>query len=43
MKLGIGSADVESFELKPGQIEALMKTKFYLEVNIKNFRSFNKF
>lgn len=43
MKIGIGSADVESFELKPGQIEAQMKSKFYLEVNIRNFRSFNKF
>ncbi|MBK8346288.1 MAG: DUF4403 family protein [Saprospiraceae bacterium] len=43
MKIGIGSADVESFELKPGQIEAMVKAKFYLELRIKNFRSFNKF
>lgn len=43
MRIGIGSADVESFELKPGQIEAIMKTKFFLEMRIKDFRSFNKF
>lgn len=43
MKIGIGGADVESFQLKPGEIEALMKTKFYLEVRIKDFRSFGKF
>ncbi len=43
MKIGIGSVDVESFELKPGQIEALMRSKFYLEIRIKDFRSFNKF
>jgi hypothetical protein len=43
MKIGLGGGDVESFILKPGQIEALMKTKFYLEVRIKDFRSFNKF
>ncbi len=30
-------------ELKPGQIEAILKTKFYLEMRIKDFRSFNKF
>jgi len=43
MKVKIGSIDVESFELKPGQIEALMKSKIYLEINIKDFRSFSKF
>lgn len=43
MKIGIGGASVESFQLKPGQIEALLNTKFYLEVLIKDFRSFNKF
>ena len=43
MKIVIGGADVESFQLKPGEIEALMKTKFYLEVRIKDFRSFNRF
>ena len=43
MRIGIGGADVESFQLKPGEIEALMKTKFYLEVRIKDFRSFNRF
>jgi hypothetical protein len=43
MRIGLGSADVESFELKPGQIEAILKTKFYLEMRIKDFRSFNKF
>lgn len=43
MRIGIGSADVESFELKPGQIEAILKTKFFLEMRIKDFRSFNKF
>jgi hypothetical protein len=43
MRIGIGSGDVESFELKPGQIEAILKTKFFLEMRIKDFRSFNKF
>lgn len=43
MRIGIGSADVESFELKPGQILALMKTRFYLEMRIKDFRTFSKF
>jgi len=43
MKVKIGSIDVESFELKPGQIQALMRSKVYLEVNIKDFRSFSKF
>ena len=43
MRIGIGGADVESFQLKPGEIEALMKTKFYLEVRIKDFRSFSRF
>lgn len=42
MKIGIGSAIVENFELKPGQIEAIINTKFYLEMRIKDFRSFNK-
>lgn len=43
MKVAVGSADVESFELKPGQIEALMKAKFYLELKIKDLKSFKKF
>jgi len=43
MKIGIGAAEIESFQLRPGQIEALMKSNFYLEVRIKDFRSFNNF
>lgn len=43
MKVGIGSAEVEKFELKPGQILATLKTKFYLDMLIRDFRSFNKF
>lgn len=43
MKVGIGSADVENFEMRPGQIFATLKTKFYLEMMIRDFRSFNKF
>lgn len=43
MKVGLGSADVENFELKPGQIEAVLKTKFHLEMRIKDFKSFGKF
>ncbi|MBK9736001.1 MAG: DUF4403 family protein [Saprospiraceae bacterium] len=43
MKVNIGSVDVESFELKPGQIQALMRSKFYLEIRLKDFRTFNKF
>ena len=36
-------AEVEKFELKPGQILATLKTKFYLDMLIRDFRSFNKF
>lgn len=43
MKLGLGSVGVESFKLKPGQIEAVMVTRFYLEVGIRDLRSFNRF
>lgn len=43
MKVGIGSTDIENFELKPGQIEAIIKSKIYLEIRIKSFRSFGKF
>lgn len=43
MKIGIGSADIESFELKPGQIEAIMKTKLFIELRLKSFRTFSKF
>ncbi|MGB4958589.1 MAG: DUF4403 family protein, partial [Saprospiraceae bacterium] len=43
MKIGLGKSDVETFQLKPGQIETLFNTKFYLELLIKDFRSFNKF
>lgn len=43
MKIGIGSADIENFELKPGQIEAIVKSKFYLEIRIKDFSKFNNF
>ena len=43
MKVGIGSTDIENFELKPGQIEAVIKSKIYLEMRIKDFRSFGKF
>lgn len=43
MKIGIGSAIIDNFELKPGQIEAIIKSKFYLEMRIQDFRSFNKF
>ncbi len=41
MKIGIGSALVENFELKPGQIEAIINSKFYLEIRIQDFRSFS--
>ena len=43
LKVGIGSADVENFEMRPGQILTTLKTKFYLEMLIRDFRSFNKF
>ena len=43
MKLGLGSVGVESFKLRPGQIEAIMVSRFYLEVGIRDLRSFNRF
>jgi hypothetical protein len=43
MKVGIGSIVVEKFELKPGQIQAVMKSNCFLEVRLKDFKTFNKF
>lgn len=43
LNLGLGSVAVESFKLRPGQIEAVMVTRFYLMVGIRDLRSFNRF
>ncbi len=43
IRLGLGSVTVESFKLMPGQIEAVMLSRFYLQVGIRDFRSFNRF
>lgn len=43
MKIKLGSVVVESFELKPGIIDAVMKVVFLLDANIYDFRSFSKF
>jgi Domain of unknown function (DUF4403) len=43
MVLKLGSVDVESFDLWPGKITALIRSKMYLEMNVKNLRSFGKF
>lgn len=43
MRIGIGSVTVENFDLKPGQIEAVIMSKIYLQMSIRDFRSFNKF
>ena len=43
MKVALGSVTVESFELRPGIIDAVMKVVFMLEANISDFRSFSKF
>jgi hypothetical protein len=43
MRVALGSVIVESFELKPGIIDAVMKVVFMLEANISDFRSFSKF
>jgi hypothetical protein len=42
-KIKISSVKLESFEMKPGIIEAVMKIGFLMETNIHDFRSFNKF
>lgn len=43
LRVGIGRIDLESFELQPGVINAVLRSKLYLEVGISDFRSFNKF
>ncbi len=43
MKVNIGNVNIESFELKPGQIEAVMKAMVLLELRIHDFQTFSKF
>ncbi|MBK9254874.1 MAG: DUF4403 family protein [Saprospiraceae bacterium] len=43
LQVRIGSVTIETFELKPGVIEAVMKAGFYMEAKIFDFRTFNKF
>jgi hypothetical protein len=43
VKVGLGSAAAENFELLPGQIRTMLSLKLYFEVGIQDFRSFNRF
>jgi hypothetical protein len=43
MKLSLGSIDVENFELRPGQLSTVLRSKFYLDLYVKDLRSFGKF
>ena len=43
MKVALGRAGIETFELKPGKIDATVFSHIYFDVFIKDFRSFNKF
>jgi len=43
ISVGLGSAQVESLELREGRLLALLQCRFYLGIGIRDFRSFGKF
>ena len=43
LKVALGKAGIETFELKPGKIEAIIFSNVYMDVYIKDFRSFSRF
>ncbi|MEZ4910791.1 MAG: DUF4403 family protein [Saprospiraceae bacterium] len=43
LKVALGKSGIETFELKPGKMEAIIFSNIYLDVYIKDFRSFSKF